>query len=514
LASAEKRWALVWLGGAATGYEPVTYRLGGQRARSVLAAAALNKLLAAETGGFEKRLVLVPETLFAENHCGMYRLLLEAKTGYKGKRLVRPKRGGPEDITRPDELAQQLLEQGFDCRVVPHPGAASPIVLEQAHGEEGVYQARFGGQEVHEAPFEAMLNTVYAALRGLSRDGYSLVIDLSHGTNPLVSATLLAASMIAAVYGPDGVETRIYMAPVMGKVGEGTEVEFIDMTGAAGTVNTVASGINAWKMLDERLLPRDAVTRISGRLGRRYGPLYGKVKAVVEKSAELLWTLRSGQVPLVPERLEALAGLQRRASQGLETILQDPDAVAADVAWVPVADAVLASTQRLTERLRHDTNMGTILAALGELVEKDMPDRALGSARELVVALLAAKQQSPGDIVRVEDHEWKRISGLLEKCARTGDEEETMLSAECSSLPLSNEELAAYSRARQLRNKLMHGRLSKEENVAIEILEAGDIKVVSLVDGGKTAPLRTIKVDEVKNTVKKLVNVLVRLHYG
>jgi len=504
----EKRWALVWLGGAATGYEPVTYRLGGEAVESVLAAAALNKLLAGEAGGFEERLVLVPETLFEENRCGMYRLLLEAKTGYRDRRLKVSMGGELRDVTQPDRLTHELLEQGFGCVEVPHPGVASPLILEELLEEKGAYLARFGQQEIHERPFEAMLNTVYAALRALARKGYSLVVDLSHGTNPLVSATLLAASMIASVYGPAGVETRIYMAPVMGRVARGTEVEFIDVTGAAETVNTVASGINAWNMLDERLLPREAVVSTGSRIGRKYGPLYGSARRVVEKSAELLWALRSGQVPLIPDMLRGLAELEEKAAHGLEEMLRDPEALALDTPWAPVADAVAVSTRRLLERLLRERNVDTMIASVEELVDKDMPDRALGPARELVVALLAASQASPGTQLRIGGEEWEKAAKLIEMCARAGSGERP---PECSKLPLTEEELAAYDRARKLRNRLMHGRLSKEENALLQVLEGNDIRVAAAGGKGKPGPLSLIGLKEAASTAAKLALLLRRL---
>ncbi len=511
------RWALVWLGGDASGYEPVTYRLGEKRAESILAAAALNSLLEEETGGFDKLLVLLPETLFPDKHCEMYRLLLEAKTGYGGKKLKKPIRGKIDDATRVDEHAHRVLKQGFECKVVPHPGVASPLLLKEYRDEgKDVYIVDHGPSHAYRRPFEAMLNTVYTVLRGLASEGYSIVLDLTHSTNFLVSATLLSAAMVRSVYGPEGVETRLYMAPVMGRLSKDTEVEFIEATAAAETVNTVASGINAWEMLDERLLPLEAVNKIGSRLGPRYGSRYGRVKATVAKSGELLWSLRSGQVPLAPQLLRSLRELQEDAGKSLEEMLSDMEALLADTPWVPVADTVIASTRRLVDRLLRDRNDETMLAALEELTEKGIPDRALGPARELVVALLLARSLAPGHRERVGKGKWAELDQLLRECSikknqKRGNREEQQNREEqenCDKIPLTDEELAAYEKARALRNKLMHGRLSLEENVVIIVKDDKDIDVVKS-DG---SPLRVIERREVEDAVTKLLELLHKLH--
>lgn len=497
------KWALVWLGGDASGYEQAAYMLGENTARSVLAAAALNKLYPEISGAaFAKRLVLVPETLFTGDHCRNYRLLLEAKTGYRGKKLLKPGKEGFIDLTRQDPTTWELLDQGFSCTTVPHPGLASPRRLDEC-GEEkpDTYTLGYDKSSVYKASFEAMLNNIYAALRGLVSGGYSLVIDLTHGTNPLVSAALLAAAMIRSVYGPVGVEAKLYMAPLMGRPDKGTQIEFIEMTPAAETVNTVASGINAWEMLDERLLPIRAVREVGSSLGRIYGRQYGGLKATIEKSAELLWSLRSGQAPVTPPILKSLQNLWREASKSLEEMMKDKQALHLDTPWAPVADAVTFSTKRLIERLLRDRNDDTILAALEELTSKDMPDRALGPARELVVALLLAKRLAPGQREKIGEGKWSELSQLLNKCSQG------TLSNECSSLGLSPGELAAYDRARKLRNRLMHGRLSKEENIYMKVTEGRDI--VFSTDGKPLS--KPIDTHNLKQTVNDILTIMKRI---
>ena len=125
--------------------------------------------------------------------------------------------------------------------------------------------------------FNGLLNQVYAAMvrsvEGPGRSCSRLVVDLTHGTNALVSAVLLAAAMISTAC---GVEVEAYMAPVMGR--PGGSVEFLDVSDSISAVNNVAAGIMAWWMLDERLLPTRNVERMGRQLGKKYGPLFGETK--------------------------------------------------------------------------------------------------------------------------------------------------------------------------------------------------------------------------------------------
>jgi len=503
-----RSWALVWLGGDASGYESVVYRLGGREAASVLAPAALASLLAAGRDEPEKLVVLVPETLFEGSHCDMYRLLVEAKTGYGGKRLLKNVRGRLDDVTRPDQLAHRLLERDVECVVVPHPGVASPLKLE-ARG--GGYLVSYGLQGVYSASFDAMVNTVYAALRRLARNGLDLVVDLTHGTNLLVSAALLSAAMIKAVYKSGEAAVKAYMAPVLGRPGTDTRVEFIDVTPAVETVNTVAAGINAWMMLDERLLPMEAVRDIGRSLGPRYGRGYSSVKSLVEKTSELLWALRSGQVPVAPKLLRGLKRMHGEAEKRLEEMLSDRDALTLPAPWVPVADAAAVTAENLVRRLLKAYNVDTMIESAESLAEKGMPDKALGPARELVVALLLARQAEPQSKIRVGGDEWQKLETLLHNCARRASDSrggQPRSRAGRSGLPLTDKELKSYERARSLRNRLMHGRLSREENVELIVTDEGDLEVVTH-DTGK--PLEAIRIENVKEVAMELITLLRRL---
>lgn len=474
--------ALAWLGGDVAGYAPTRYLppqgLDGEEVESWLSAAALNEWLHPD-----KRLVIVPSTLFEVDHCRLYRRLLEAKAGLGGLRLVARTPRGDTEATSPSPAVEELLKQGFGCAVVPHPGEAKARRLEE-HGETVI--ASWGGRVKSSVGFNAVLNTVYKALSGLAREGCTeLHIDLTHGTNVLVSAALLAAALVESIH---GVAVRAYMAPIMGPPGE--ETRFIEVTAAVAAVNQVAAGVKAWSMLDERLLPIEAFTATGRVLGQRYGRLYGGVKSVLEAGRELLWTLRSGQPATAPPLLERLSQRLAEARQGLEAIRGDEEALRLDAPWLPIAEAVVHSSQQLVDTLSGETTRETIERAMRLLVEKGMPDRALGTAREWLIALLLARLMGSGSYP-VGGLWWASVEEALQGLARSKED-----------LGAADEVVKAFDRARKLRNRLMHGRLSREENVLVRV-EEGD--VYPALPGGD---LRPIDAGEIAEEVSRLLEVL------
>jgi hypothetical protein len=501
--------ALVWLAGDVSSYEVVAYRFSrGSQERGVRGFLSAEALAAAYPGGFERYLVIVPDTLFRGDHCKAYFTLIRAKAGCGNLRLLR----GETDATLQDEevrgrfcgwMESILGSEGgrLECVVVPHPGVAGPIILEEA-GARAVRlsygEPRRGGSGG--AGFNSLLNSVYAALRRLASSGYSLVVDLTHGTNPLVSAALLAAATIQAVYGPGSVEGA-YMAPVMGRPDPNTPVDFIDVMDAINAANHVVAGINAWRRLDERLLAREALEGAGSVLGPKYKEFYGNLKKILNRSGELLWVLRSGQLPLVPGLLDGLSGVLGDASNSLDTIIRYQEALSLDTPWTLVADAVVQSALELAGRLRGGSWMETVLRSARVLLEEGMPDRALGPLRELAVAALLARALGASeDGWRVGGDKWQAVESLLHSCSRLG--------LGCGDLGISKDEAGVYDRARQYRNMLMHGRISREEGSMVRV-GPGGLRVELGRENGKPLPR-----GEVGEAAEGLIGLLERLTGG
>ncbi|ABO08704.1 TM1812 family CRISPR-associated protein [Pyrobaculum calidifontis] len=438
--------ALVWLGGDVSQYRQVTYVVDGSEYRSFISAAAL-----ARAKSPAKLAVIVPETLFEEGHCESYRKLLEAKSRYGGRRLF-----ARESDSFEDAAVHELLRRGFDCYVVPHPGIASPLRLVEEGNEVRV--ERGGAREFPSYGFNLVFSSVYLILSKYAKDSGRLYVDVTHGTNVLISATLLAAALLPIAY---DAEVEIYAAPVMVRVEEGARVEFLRLDEATRAVGEVAAGGQAWKWLDERLLPVRYYREVGERLGK-YRDVYSGVNALLKKGAQLLWALRSGQLVaarrLVEELGEELEEAEQKFSRLVSQELPLDDKPheewgrhAGEPPWPPVTSIALTLTKRAVSELRSGTNVEFVQKGLRLLAEREYADRALSIAREWAVALSLWRKGTRGE-AKVGDSEWAKAEADLVKRD------------------------PVFERVRQYRNRLMHGRLSRDDNARLKLSDR-DIEV-------------------------------------
>jgi len=494
---------LAWMAGDVAGYSLVKYATpDGKLHTSFVSAAAL-----AEATRPGRLAVIVPETLFEDNHCGSYRLLLEAKAGVGGRRLLVHGGGGTLDATTRDELAERLLAQGFDCYVVPHPGVAAPLRVVGRGGGE-VLVERGARRRYPSYSFHLVFSLVYTVLRRYAARGSTVCLDITHGSNVLVSAALLAASLLPIIH---GVELRVYAAPVLGRPGD-DPVEFQDLTGSAMLVREIAAGAAAWSMLDERLLPLGLFRETGRSLGPRYGRAYGEASTVLRMAETLLWGIRSGQAPVLWSIAQSLADKLPEAQQSLERLVEkeypvdeNPHAEewrehAETPPWIPLADAVVTLTARLLKRLglspgtrRKPRNRELVERILEEMLDKGYPDRALSVAREWLIAVLLASSHAHDAAIPVGGEEWQRIEQELRE---------------------ENSELSSlFEAARQLRNRLMHGRISREEQACIVV--RGDDVYVRRCEHAKrggvhvrTMEMKLIDKEEIKEAASRLLEAI------
>jgi len=467
---------LVWLGGDVSQYRQVTYVVDGNEYRSFISAAAL-----ARAKSPTKLVVIVPETLFEKGHCESYRRLLEAKSRYGGRRLVALRGDKREDISVEDSAVHELLGKGFDCYVVPHPGIASPLRLVEEGDEVRVVRDK-KAREFPDYGFNLVFSSVYLVLSKYAKDSGRLYIDVTHGTNVLVSATLLAAALLPIAF---DAKVEIYAAPVMGDPGEGAKVEFLRLDEATRAVGEVAAGGQAWKWLDERLLPIKYYEEMGEEMGKKYEKVYGRVKGLLKASAQLLWALRSGQLVVARNLVETLGKNLKEAEQNFEELVSQELPLdgkphekwkehAGEPPWLPVASIALTLTKKIVSELHSNTNIDFVLKGLSLLVEKEYADRALSIAREWAVALSLWRGGKRGE-VKVGGNEWEKA-----------DED------------IRNRD-SIFDTVRQYRNKLMHGRLTKEDNVVLELSDE-DIKFQS--------PPKLIDKKKLKEAADKLLDKL------
>ena len=156
---------------------------------------------------------------------------------------------------------------------------------------------------------------------------------------------------------------------------------------------------------------------------------------------------------------------------------------AGDPPWIPVAHAIISLTGAFLEKLHSRTNEEFMRKAILLLYESEYYDKILGVAREWVVALTLKNKAGKG-LVGVGSEEW--------------EEAQKVLSGE-----------SWFEKARQLRNKLQHGRISREENAAVK-LGQGDIEICTK-SRDKCRPLKVIRKAEVESTAKDIIDNIEKL---
>lgn len=477
---------LVWLAGDVSQYVLVNYELPGLEKKETFTSVAY----LAHALKPRKLVVLVPETLFEDKHCENYRLLLKAKSGFEGYRLF--KKGLGEDITIEDKLVHKLLQEGFECYVVPHPGIAMPLKLDVSGKKVSVY--RSSGREYPSYGFNLLFSSIYIVLSRYASSFKKICVDITHGTNVLVSAVLLVSTILPTIY---DVDIKLYSAPVMGRLSRESVVKYLVLDDAVKAVREVAAGAQAWSMVDERMLRTDYYTRLGSKLGPRYRSVYSSVETVLRESQVLLWGLRSGQIPVLMPFMKKLYRDLRTAQENLQKVLSQEIPLdnephqekwrehAHEPPWPPIASIILVLTNKLLEQLYSDKNKEFIDKALQLLLEKGYPDKVLGVGREWLVALYLL-YKGRYKAVKVGSQEWS--------CA-----EEALRSKESGVKEV-------FEKTRIYRNMLMHGRLSREENLVLKF-EENDI-VVQTPQDVKPQPITyqdTVKVaKELLELIKKL----------
>jgi len=341
--------------------------------------------------------------------------------------------------------------------------------------------------------FNLVFDSVYRILATYAEQvkgsGSSICVDVTHGTNLLVSATLLAASLIPIVY---DVDVKVYAAPIMVRPGEAAEVSVLELSDAVDAVKEVIAGALAWSKVDERLMNVGYYESMGSRLGRKYRDVYGDIRSVLANGVKLLWGLRSGQVPIAIDYVEMLRCRLDGAKSKLRDILSRElpldDQPHQDVwrehcgepPWATVASACTVLIDKLLRELSGHSNLERMVKALDKLLTVGYPDKVVCVGRELITLVYAWKTRKKDlQELKVGGKEWRDSEEKLGRRNRL------------------------FERVRILRNKLMHGRLSREENV---VVKRRDNKDVELYSGGER--LRLIEREEVERIAKELVNKL------
>ena len=469
---------LVWCGGDVTNYYQVNYKVENQRVSTFLAPAALNDVF-----NFDVLVALIPSTLFTVNHAESYRKLLEAKSMYQGLRLV-----GVQCFD--DGIVHKILDKGFRSYVVPHGGLSSPITLKIQGNEVAVDR---GSQVFSSYDFNVTFNAVYAALRdcimGLRDGNVELHIDLTHGSNVLITALMLASQIIAEVEELQAEKSLfLWCAPVLTRPQPSVAVEFLDVSKASNIARELITGAHAWRRIDERFLPTRLYEEVGCRLGREFKGVYGQVKSILREAEELLWTLRSGQAPLAyklcKEICQGDGGDCNRintARANLDSMIRSKYLVEGwlntDEPWIPIADAAIELTDKLIKSLTSKgwDPINITTTSLRKMLEAEYHDKVIAVAREYAIYLMLRKLCFKAmSKTRIGEGAWQQLDEAIKQIhlAQRG-QADTSLTAlyQCmlKNLDINSHIIGEFDELRQMRNKLMHGGLSREFQADIEL---------------------------------------------
>lgn len=493
---------LVWCAGDVTGYRLVSYDVEGSVIESFLAPAALNKRF-----NYDEFVVLIPSTLFLNNHDESYCLLLRGKSLYDRKRLVIDGR----DSTVYDPVVHELLSKGFKSYLIPHGGISHPLILEE---QDGVVVAHRSPAKRFNYDFNVTLNSVYAALMDCvkDRDKVELHVDLTHGSNILVTALMLASQVIAEVEELETEESfKLWCAPILGPPEPNVAVKFLNVSKASNIARGLISGTCAWRRLDERLLPIDWYEAVGRQLGPKFRDIYGLVKSILKTAESLLWMLRSGQAPLAYSLLGQIS-IINDAKERLSKMIYDcylswRDLQEEDEPWIPTADVIIKLTDKLVKDLiKQSSNpIDVTTKALQKLYEAQYYDKVIAVAREYAIFLALKKLYSrEHEKVEVAGSLWSKIDEMLRFAAQKRDP--TCLQM-LSYIGLTEDDAKTFEMLRQMRNKLMHGGLSREMNAEIT-LSANPGRILEPKSDKDKKPIEKSEAKEEAQKVIKLIEKL------
>ena len=416
---------LVWCAGDVSAYERVRYVYEGfEPIRTFLAPAALNSWFK-----YDLRVCFVPETLFEEGHEEGYLLLLKGKAeAFEDGYVYQAYRGG-RLLSEGDDPVRKLLSEKPICLRVPHGGIARPlrvdVEVDVEHKVKKIH-IRSGDVRTFKRDFNVTFNYIYKHMLDIVREvkPVEMHVDLTHGTNVMVTALMLASQIISVVY---DVKVRYWSAPILGRPERDMIVRFLDVTQAYDIASKVHAGAIAWKNIDERILPVEDFAKLGKDLGAKYGSEYGNVKTILTKSRDILWYLRSGQGGILLDEIKKLKKCIEEYSGYFSKLVNREyprkklPKKEGDIPWIPLVDAVLTLCRKhIVDELypsREGDNYSFIVNVLKLYNEVEYYDKAICLGREWLISLILREKLLGRGIkkIKVGEGEWERLNTALAK---------------------------------------------------------------------------------------------------
>jgi CRISPR-associated protein Csx1 len=427
---------LLYIAGDVTNYKPVRYIINQKEVHTFIAAHALSQVL-----NPDRVVALLPDSLIIEegnsvnidNLIKAYRDLLRKSASKLQNQLHEDEQKGLEEFI-----------QKMEVRYVPNIGVGSAMLSRD--GEVVVNKDGNNGSGVIKRAYKRegnptfVFNVIYSVFKELESNGCDeFLVDITHGTNVLVSITLSVGSLF---------NSRFFSAPVIGNPGT-QEVRVLDLTEVVEATKDSLMISSSIEKLDERYF-KDYSSSLRGlnpnTFNRDEVEVIKNIKSAdPNKVINLLRNIRNGF------SVNALRDIED-VNKNIKSIKQHVDMLRSFFSeWykhqtLDVKEIVISNFYSTFKVERITSNKGDDIASLKKLlklyIDASMYDKAFSLARELPVAF--CMKLRGGGTFDDEDDKYKECDDLV-----------------TSYFWLNHSEVLKY------RNMLMHGGLSVDLKVNV-----------------------------------------------
>ena len=231
---------LVYIAGDVTSYTTTNYEFEGKEFNTFFSAHALAKLLDPQ-----KIVALLPDSLVIHDNSTAQDLPTLIK-GYKKMILTRSNQLFKDENMKKD--IEDFVNK-IDVRVIPNVGSGQAYYV----NKEGDLLAE--GQRYKRIPYYKerspifIFNVIYSIFNELNESCDEIIVDLTHGTNVLVSATMAVGSIF---------NCRFVAAPIMGA--PGNKVSVVELTEIVKAMKDSLAITYSIEKVDERYFRDYSVT--------------------------------------------------------------------------------------------------------------------------------------------------------------------------------------------------------------------------------------------------------------
>ncbi|BBG23587.1 TM1812 family CRISPR-associated protein [Sulfuracidifex tepidarius] len=396
---------LLYIAGDVNNYNPVRYIINGREEFTFIAAHALSQVL-----NPDRVVALLPDSLIVEegnsvnvdNLVKAYRDLLRKRASKLQSQLSEDKQKGLEEFI-----------QKMEVRYIPNIGVGSATL--SRNGEVVVNEDGKNGGGVVKKPYKRegnptfVFNVIYSVFKELESDDCDeFLVDLTHGTNVLVSITLSVGSLF---------NSSFFSAPVIGNPGT-QEVRVLDLTEVVKATKDSLMISSSIEKLDERYF-KDYSSSLRGLNPNTFnGDEVYVIKNIKGadpgKVINLLRDIRNGFSVNAMRDIEDV-------NENIESIKQDVDKLRSFFSeWykhqtLDVREIVLSNfystfkVERITSNMEDDIT--SLMKLLKLYIDASMYDKAFSLARELPVAF--CMKLRGGGTFDAEDNKYEKCDNLV-----------------------------------------------------------------------------------------------------